>query len=157
MSFVIVLPLLLVFLFAVVDIGRAVFLHMALADAAHAACQAAASRPEEASAAAMRDAALEASPALSGSGLRLTVSVRFGESETTPYVHRLPAGGRGAFEEREAHVRKRPVEVEAVLEGGYLTPVGAAMASAGGSDDASFRFASRSSAVADETVNGGGW
>ncbi|MFR1637827.1 MAG: TadE/TadG family type IV pilus assembly protein [Eggerthellaceae bacterium] len=38
MAFVIALPLLLLFLFAVVDLGRSVFLSMALDDAAHAVC-----------------------------------------------------------------------------------------------------------------------
>ena len=38
-------PLLLLFLFAVVDLGRSVFLSMALDDAAHAVCEAASGHP----------------------------------------------------------------------------------------------------------------
>lgn len=156
-AFVLALPILLAFLFAVVDVGRAVFLHMALEDAAHAACRVAADRPAEATAAGLHKAAVAASPALSGDGLRLVVSARFGEAQTTTYVHRLPAGEPGVFEEREAHVRFRPIEVEAVLEGRYLTPLGSALAFAGGSGDSSFRFVSISTGVSDETVEGGAW
>lgn len=156
-AFVLALPILLAFLFAVVDVGRAVFLHMALEDAAHAACRAAADRPAEATTAGLHEAALTASPALSGDGLRLVVSARFDEARTTTYVHRLPTGKPGEFEEREAHVRFRPIEVEAVLEGRYLTPLGSALALASGSGDSSFRFVSSSKGVSDETVEGGAW
>ena len=66
-SFVLALPILLAFFCAAVDLGRAVFLGMALEDAAYAACRAVCSEGAEgATSDALRDAVLLEAPALSG-------------------------------------------------------------------------------------------
>lgn len=153
--FVVALPLLLVFLFAVVDLGRTVFLHMALDDAAHAACRAACGYSVgEESRAELERSALSASPGLKGEALRLDVSANYGQPEEVPYSHRWYDENAEEFVTRPSVAVRRAVEVECVLRGAYLTPLGAVLSgeSAGGS---SFVFKARAQGVCDETVGGG--
>lgn len=159
MTFVVALPLLLLFLFAVVDLGRSVFLHMALEDAAHAVCREASGHPAgDVAESRLREAAFAAAPALARDGLRLDVGVRFGEAEDFEYAHRFYDGASGQFVERPSRVRSRPVEVALVLEGGYLTPLGAALSSGGeGEGSGRFSFRAQVRGVADATVEGGAW
>ena len=140
MAFVIALPLLLLFLFAVVDLGRSVFLSMALDDAAHAVCE----------------AAFAAAPALDRDDLHLDVSVRYGEFEDRPYEHRFYNERTDAYDERTSFARSRPVEVSLVLEGAYLTPLGAGLSS-GGEGSGRFAFRAQVRGAADATVEGGAW
>lgn len=158
-TFVIALPLLLLFLFAVVDLGRSVFLSMALDDAAHAVCREASEHPagdvEESQ---LRKAAFAAAPALDRDDVRLDVSVRYGEVEDRTYAHRFYDEATGTYDERASHARSRSVEVELVLEGGYLTPLGAALPGGVGSGGAGrFAFRAQVGGVADATVEGGAW
>ena len=128
MAFVIALPLLLLFLFAVVDLGRSVFLSMALDDAAHAVCEAASGHPAgDVAESQLREAAFAAAPALDRDDLHLDVSVRYGEFEDRPYEHRFYNERTDAYDERTSFARSRPVEVALVLEGAYLTPLGAGL------------------------------
>ncbi|MFQ9179185.1 MAG: TadE family protein [Eggerthella lenta] len=121
MAFVIALPLLLLFLFAVVDLGRSVFLSMALDDAAHAVCEAASGHPAgDVAESQLREAAFAAAPALDRDDLHLDVSVRYGEFEDRPYEHRFYNERTDAYDERTSFARSRPVEVALVLEGAYL-------------------------------------
>ena len=135
MAFVIALPLLLLFLFAVVDLGRSVFLSMALDDAAHAVCEAASGHP---------------------AGDVADVSVRYGEFEDRPYEHRFYNERTDAYDERTSFARSRPVEVSLVLEGAYLTPLGAGLSS-GGEGSGRFAFRAQVRGAADATVEGGAW
>lgn len=153
--FVVALPLLLVFLFAVVDLGRTVFLHMALDDAAHAACRAACSYSAgEGSKAKLERAALSASPGLGGEALSLDVSASYGQPEEVPYAHRWYDGNAEGFMVRPSFAVRRTVEVECVLRGTYLTPLGAAL-SGEGAAGSSFVYRARAQGVCDETAGGG--
>lgn len=158
MTFVIALPLLLLFLFAVVDLGRSVFLSMALNDAAHAACRVAREHPDgDVSPSQVRESAFAAAPALEAEGLRLKSSVRYGELEDRAYVHRFYDEATGTFDERASKTSSRTVEVSLELEGGYLTPLGEALARADGAEGGRFVFRARARGVADATVEGGAW
>lgn len=156
--FVIALPLLLLFLFAVIDLGRTVFLSMALNDAAHAVCRAASDRGEESiSEFQMRQSAFEASPALDRDDLRLRITVHYGEFEDRAYAHRFYDEDAGRYDERASHTRARAVEVSVELEGAYLTPLGDALSDAAGEGSGRFVYRAQASGVADATVEGGAW
>ena len=158
MSFVLALPLLLVFLFAVVDLGRTVFLNMALGDAAHAACRAVcASGSGSAAVEVAREAALAASPSLAAEGLWLQVSVDVGDREEESYAHRLYDAEARSFVERPSKVAHRDVRVELELKGAHLTPVGSLLAEAAGREGAGFSYASSATGERDATVEGGVW
>ncbi|WP_232050936.1 TadE/TadG family type IV pilus assembly protein [Arabiibacter massiliensis] len=156
-SFLLALPILLAFLFAVVDLGRSVFLGMALEDAAHAACRAVCSAGSGEAEQTAREAALAASPSLAAEGLRLAVAAHVGELEEEPYVHRLYDADEGAFEERPSRTARRTVRVDLELEGSYLTPAGALIAVAEGRGDGGFAYAASAAGERDETVEGGAW
>ena len=86
--------------------------------------------------------------------LHLDVSVRYGEFEDRPYEHRFYNERTDAYDERTSFARSRPVEVSLVLEGAYLTPLGAGLSSGGeGSGRCAFRAQVRG--AADATVEGG--
>lgn len=155
-SFVIALPLLLVFLFAVIDVGRTVYLHMALADAAHVACQVVLeSRAAEVSPSALREVACAASPTLAASDVRLSVEVHRGATEDLAYEHRTYNALSHAFEEHASEVKRQQVHVELKLEGRYLTPLGRALSSMGSASEAGFVYHAQSSGVVDATLEGG--
>lgn len=154
-TFVVALPLLLMFLFAVVDLGRSVFLSMALNDAAHAVCREASGHPSgDVAESQLRAAAFAAAPALDHDDVRLDMSVRFGEYEDRAYAHWFYNDATEAYDERTSYVRSRPVEVALVLEGSYLTPLGAVLASG---DAGRFAFRAQTIGAADATVEGGSW
>lgn len=154
--FVVALPLLLVFLFAVVDLGRAVFLHMAVDDAAYAACRAAAGQaPDGVSESMLRQAAVAASPALDNDSLSLDMTVRYGDPDSIAYEHRWYDEGAGAFASRPSHARRRTIEVACTVRGAYLTPLGTALSLADGRDGTSFEYRAEARGVCDETVEGG--
>lgn len=141
MSFLLVLPLLLTFLFAVVDLGRTVFLNMALEDAASAACRMACTSDKESpSEEALRMAALTASPALGDGKLSLKAQVWRGDPKTEEQVLRIFDEEAGVFVEYPAQTARRTVRVELVLEGAYLTPVGSLIAAASGRADSTFDY-----------------
>lgn len=157
-TFVIALPLLLTFLCAVLDLGRTVFLHIAIDDAAHAACRVAASVPVgSASEQAVRAASLAASPALASNDLRLTATVDYGEAESVSYPHHVYDGAAGGFEELPAEARRRRVNVSVRLEGSYLTPFGTLLSAAAGRDDSGFSYRAESTGYVDATVEEGLW
>lgn len=157
-SFVLALPILLAFFCAAVDLGRAVFLGMALEDAAYAACRAVCSEGAEgATSDALRDAALLEAPALSGDGLTLEVSVQVGEVQRERYAHRLFDAETGSFLERPSQTACRPVRVALRLKGTYLTSVGALAATASGEGEAGFSYEAAAVGTIDETVEGGSW
>ncbi|OUO92120.1 hypothetical protein B5F40_01970 [Gordonibacter sp. An230] len=152
------LPILLLFLFAAVDLGRAVFLGMALEDAAYAACRTACEEGAEgATSEALRNAALRESPALSGDGLTLEASMQVGEVQRGFYDHRLFDEGEGSFVQRPSQTAHRPVRVILKLEGAYLTPVGAIMEAASGGAGSGFSYETVIEGMIDETVGGGAW
>ncbi len=131
--FVATLPVLFAFLCAIVDLGRVVFLGIALCDAAHEACRVASGLPVAAvSEEDLLDAALQASPALAGEGLRLSASVSYGDAEDASYVHHAFDEASGTFQERLVRTRRRSVSVELELSGSFLTPVGDLVAAADG-------------------------
>lgn len=140
-AFLLVLPLLLTFLFAVVDLGRTVFLNMALEDAASAACRVACASGEETpSQEALRVEALAASPALGNGELSLKVQVSRGEPVNDAQVLRIFDEEAGTFVEYPAQRAHRSVRVELALEGVYLTPVGSLIAAASGRADSTFEY-----------------
>ena len=155
-SFLLVLPVLLTFLFAVVDLGRTVFLNMALEDAAFATCRVACASAEQTSSEAeLRAAALSASPALGGEGLALTARVQQGDPVAEERVLRIFDEEQGAFAEYPAQTAHRTVRIELVLEGTYLTPVGSLIATASGREDATFAYVASVAGEADETLREG--
>lgn len=160
-SFVVALPVLAVFLCGAVDLGRSVFLGMALDDAAHAVCQEAASKSlaEWNSGAVaesrLRACALEAAPALGAAGLALDVAATCGDEVEVRAMHRGFDGVEGAFRAQEVALRSREVRVEARVDGTYLTPVGAIIAAAQGAADAGFSFRASAVASMDTTTEGG--
>lgn len=159
MTFVVALPLLLLFLFAVVDLGRSVFLSMALDDAVHAVCREASGHPAgDAAESQLREAAFAAAPALARDDMRLEVSVRYGDVEDRAYAHRFFNDATDAYDERTSYARSRPVEVSLGLEGRYLTPLGAALSGGSEGEGAGrFVFHAQVRGVADATVEGGAW
>lgn len=155
-AFLMGLPVLLLFLFAIIDLGRTALLYTAAQDGVHAACRVAAEKAADGvSEAALKEAMLEASPALAGDGLRLSVSVRFGDPEERSYAHHVYDGDAGSFEEVKRCVRWRDVEVGLVLEGRYLTPLGPLLAAASGHGGDGFAYKLRSGCAADATAIGG--
>ncbi len=155
-SFLMGLPLLLLFLFAVVDLGRTAFLYAGAQDGAHAACQAAAQAQDGVvSGEVLCAAAVRACPALSSPDLRIAAAPRYGDLETATYAHRVYNSDTGRFEEVPAHVSRKKVEVVLTVRGGYLTPLGNLMAAAAGSGDGTFSFEARSARAVDATVEGG--
>lgn len=156
MSFLLVFPVLLTFLFAVVDLGRTVFLNMALEDAAYAACRAACASTEKASSEAeLRAAALSASPALDGEGLGLVAQARQGDLVREEYVLRIFDEESGAFAEYPTQAAYRTVRVELALKGSYLTPVGSLIAAVSGNEDAMFTYVATAVGEVDETLKEG--
>lgn len=157
-TFVVALPLLLLFLFAVVDLGRTVFLSMALNDAAYAACRAVSQHPAgEGLGERAREAALVASPALGGDGLRLEASVRFDAPQDRAYTHRFYNAATGSFDERASKTTSQAVEVTLELAGSYLTPLGTVLSQASGTADGRFAFQTQVRGFSDATVKGGAW
>ena len=104
----------------------------------------------------LREAAFAAAPALDRDDLHLDVSVRYGEFEDRPYEHRFYNERTDAYDERTSFARSRPVEVALVLEGAYLTPLGAGLSS-GGEGSGRFAFRAQVRGAADATVEGGAW
>lgn len=153
---IVALPLLLVFLFAVIDLGRVVFLGAEANTAAYAVCRRVEDRPETArSHEALQEAAVEASPSLAGEGLKLEVVAAVGEIEERTFVYRLRDGEDDSFSERPARTQTRSVEVHLAVGAGYLTPLGTLIASAQGKPEASFLCEARVQGLIDETVDGG--
>lgn len=147
------LPVLLTFLCATVDMGRTVFLGIALNDAAYAAAHAAAARPDGAiSADELLAAARAGAPAVGGTGLDLSGSVFAGSEERKPVPQRVFDPGSGSFGRRPVEARSRPITVRLSLRGRYLTPVGAAVAAARGDADARFELRASFSSTWDATA-----
>lgn len=151
------LPLVLVFLFAVLDLGRAVFVHAELENAAASVCRGIETRAIAAGQQAIVDAACAAAPSLGSDSLGLSAEVRFGELEERSYTHRLYDRVSDGFSARASQTRARPFEVVLQAKGDYLTPVGLALSAAAGQAGGAFCFAARAVGVVDETVEGGAW
>lgn len=155
-AFLMGLPLILLFLFAIVDLGRTAFLYIAAQDSVHAACRVVASSPSgSVTDVALREAALAASPALARNELQLSVSARYGDREASTYRHRIYNGTTKLFEEIDRSTSRQEVEVQLELSGRYLTPLGPLFSAATGRGDAEFSYEVRSACVADATVEGG--
>ena len=147
------LPLLLTFLCATVDLGRTVFLGIALNDAAYAAARAAAAQPDGTiSTDELLAAARAGAPAVGGGGLDLAGSVFVGSEEARRVPQRVFDANAGSFEQRPVEARRRPITVQLSLRGRYLTPVGAAVAASRGDADARFELRASFSSEWDGTV-----
>lgn len=157
-SLVVTLPLLLVFLFAVLDIGRTIFLNMALQEAAYAACRVVADEQDPTvSEKALIYAAKQASPGLNDAGLVLNLELKRGNREVVPFVQHRYQSPTQSFEEYPAQASWVNVEVVLTLEGRYLTPLGILLAGQRGDSKAGFVFEARAQAVVDKTLEGGLW
>lgn len=152
---VMALPLLLVFLFAVVDLGRVVFLRAEADTAAHAVCrqvqeQGVGALPED-----LQAAALAAAPSLAGDSIRISIERSFGPVESRERTHRIYDQASNTFAERSAHMEVRSVEVSIRIEGRYLTPLGSLLASSEGLSDAVFSFSTQARRSVDLGEEGG--
>lgn len=155
---VMVLPLLCLFLFAVVDLGRTVYLHAELATAVRAVCRYVEEHPASAPAyASLKEVAIMASPSLDSDELELGVQIDVGECEDHVYAHRLYNVESEAFVERIAHTQTRSIDVTLTAKGRYLTPVGSLIATGSGQGNAMFSFGVHARGVEDTTVGGGVW
>lgn len=143
-AFVVSLPILLVFLCGVLDVGRAVFLRVAVDDAAHAACAAVSTAPAGGATPIAYDAALRAAPALGAEGLAMRVVVEYEAEEVVSYDHHVYVDAGESFETRPVRLLRQPVEVAVRLEGRYLTPIGNALAAVAGNVEGRFSYESRS-------------
>lgn len=155
---VMVLPLLCLFLFAVVDLGRTVYLYAELTTAARAVCRYVEEHPASTPAyAALKEVAITASPSLDSEGLELAVQIDWGEYRNQTYAHRLYRVESGAFVERVAHTQTRLIDVTLTAQGRYLTPVGALVATGSGQGNAMFSYGAHARGVGDTTAGGGVW
>ncbi len=146
-AFVVSLPILLVFLCGILDIGRAVFLRVSVDDAARAACIAASTAPVGGATPIAYDAVLRAAPALGAEGLVVDVVVEYGAEEVVAYDHRVYVDAGESFEACPVRLLRRPVEVAVRLEGRYLTPIGNALAAVAGNAEGRFSCESCSAGV----------
>lgn len=136
-----VLPLLAVFLCAALDFGRVVICQMMLTDASYAALSWSCDQVSQGArtplaADAARHAALAAAPALDGSGLSVDVAV--GEASEERLVRRMYSEESDSFTKENVRLAACNVKARAKLKAPYLTPVGRAVAVAGGSSDGTF-------------------
>lgn len=143
------LPILLVLLCGMLDLGQIAVGHMSADDAAYAACRMLAADGESTQQD-LEAAANAAAPMLSGS---MTVEKEVGPVQTRAYVHHLPSDS-GAFGERESNAAFRDVSVTVESSVEPLTAVGAVLAGAIGSDGG-FPVKSVRRATADALVEGG--
>lgn len=140
-TFVMVLPLLCIFLCAALDFGRVVSCQMMLSDAAHAAADWGGEKISAGTAlplvnAAAREAALKAAPALAGDGFDVEVSCS--RPLEVGFTRRVYSPESGTFSATKVQLESREVEACATFKGTYLTVVGRAVAAAGGAADGSF-------------------
>ena len=140
-TFVMVLPLLCIFLCAALDFGRVVSCQMMLSDAAHAAVDWGGEKISAGTTlplvnAAAREAALKAAPALSGDGFDVEVSCS--RPSDVGFTRRVYSSGSGTFSTTNVQLSSREVEARATFTGTYLTVVGRAVAVASGAADGSF-------------------
>ncbi len=127
---VVSVPLLLVFLFAIVDLGRVVFLQAELDTAAHAVCRYAKACGNLSPAAdELTSVALAASPSLEDAGIQLSVDVSSSGEEEGAYEHRVYDRARSTFEKLTVKTTTRRIEAVLEAKGSYLTPLGPALAS----------------------------
>ncbi len=149
--FVMALPLLVVFLCALIDFGRVVFVQMAIDDAAQAACRQACENTSAGKSASAAQAAAErvVSEALRGEAAATSVQVRarVGDAERVEYVRRRYSPQAREFAEVSAGVDSRKVEVSVKADVASLTPIGSAAARAVGTDGR-FRVESQAAGVA---------
>lgn len=141
MTFVMVLPLLAVFLCAALDFGRVVICQMMLTDASYAALSWSCDQVSQGArtplaADAARRATLAAVPALDGSDLIVDVVV--GEASEEGFVRRMYSEESDSFMQESVRLAACDVKAHAKLKAPYLTPVGRAVALAGGSSDGMF-------------------
>ena len=152
-TFVMVLPLLSLFLCAALDFGRVITCQMMLSDATYAACaygtgkvSQGAALPIDAQAA--RQAALDAAPALAGSGFEVDVSCD--RASEVGFTRRIYSPESGSFASRSVRLSSCEVTAHATFKGRYLTVVGWAVAAASGAADGSFSLEASASGNAYE-------
>ena len=157
-TFVMVLPLLCIFLCAALDFGRVVSCQMMLSDAAHAAAdwggeKISAGTTLPLANAAAREAALKAAPALAGDGFDVEVSC--GRPSEVGFTRRVYSPESGTFSATKVQLGSREVEARATFKGTYLTVVGRAVAAASGAADGSFSLEATARRSAYEPEGGG--
>ena len=153
---VVALPLLLVFLFAVIDLGRLAFLSAEINTAAHAVCRLVEERPQLAQQAkALRQAAREASPSLSTEDIDLLVFAQVGDQTEQAYEYRIHDSSSRGFARIPSQVKVRPLKVIIEIRTSYITEIGAALSLAQGMSDGEFFCQASAQGVIDETLKGG--
>lgn len=150
--FVMALPLIALFLCALIDLGRVVFIQMAIDDAAQAACRlacegvSAGDGAASAQSAAERavSAALQTDPA----AISTQVQANVGAVERVEYSRRRYSVQDRRFVEAASGVESRKVEVAVTARITSLTPIGHACARATGVDDGRFCVEAQAAGVA---------
>lgn len=156
--FVAALPMLLLFLCAVIDLGRTVFLNLELSNAAAAVCRSAEESEDAVPSAAMcTEVACAASPSLGADGLFLEARTTWGEVREHPYSHWLYNSETKGFSERQARTYSRDIAATLVLRGAYLTPVGQAFSAVTGNADGTFEYQASCLGSVDLTMKEGPW
>lgn len=149
--FVMTLPLLLLFLCALIDFGRVVFVQMAVDDAAQAACRRACEGTSAGDSASSAQGAAEraVSEALGGDGAAISVQTQVGVGvvEHVEYARRCYDPQAQSFAEVPSGVDSRKVEVSVKAQVAGLTPVGAGAARLAG-QDGGFRVEAEAAGVA---------
>ncbi len=149
--FVMTLPLLLLFLCALIDFGRVVFMQMAVDDAAQAACRQACEGTSAGDSAALAQATAEraVSEALRGDGASVSAQTQasVGAPERVEYARRRYDPQARSFIEIPSGVDSRTVKVAVRAQVVCLTPVGLAAARAAG-EDGGFRVEAEAAGVA---------
>lgn len=153
---VVVLPLLLVFLFAVIDLGRIVFFHAELNTATHAVCQRLkADEGGISSLDELKREAFQASPALSAEGVNTSITYVVGPVEESTFAQKIYDRDKKAFDLRQGSVQKRTLSVEMTLRAHYLTPLGSALEAVSGTQGSGFEVFTRTQTKVDIGLKGG--
>ncbi len=137
--FVMTLPLIVLFLCALIDFGRVVFMQMAIDEAAQAACRRASEQISTGDGASSARAAAERSVSesfrLAGTGVSVQVQASVGTLERVGYSRQRYSAQEHGFAEVPSSVDSRKVEVAVKAQVACLTPLGSAAAGAAGGDD----------------------
>lgn len=135
-SFVMVLPILMVLMCAIVDLGRLTFMETELESATQTACKRVADQllssdsavPSESD---MAKAVLDASPSLSSFGARCSATCQISDTPNIAYQRHRFDSESGSFADEDALMSGAEIRVFSTLESGYLTPVGQLLSDSG--------------------------
>ncbi len=149
--FVAAVPVLLVFMCAVVDIGRIIVLHAALDDAAHAIAQKVAVSPVlESNDTKILKTAFDAAPALAAQELQLDVKIYYEDAALDLYVGQTYDASLDSFVEYESPLLRQQAQVELKLTGSYLTVLGSVFSNIDSGNEAEFLFESKTTTMLDD-------